>query len=529
MREPIWYMPPLPTPWSAARQDRARATLASIDAAACSAERLLAWNDETHPDPDGVCVVYWMSRAQRGTHNLALDCAVAAARTLDVPLAVVFRLGEDPTGTNLRHLEWMLRGLPDAFADCARRGAHVLLVERDGIELHELLSSRVLRPALVVTDDDVMHPARRSRAALARTLTIPFISVDADVIVPGARFPRQEYAARTLRPKLHRILHEHDGELGITPRGPRAPARPLRVDVASLDGVAAFDASASRPILPGRDGAARLDVAVRHGVPPDASVLSDPSGTRAGMRRLRGFIEGELDGYARRRNQPDIDGTSRLSRFSHFGQLSPHVILDAVRSSDAPPDDVATFVEEFVVRRELAHNFVRWNADASSLDGAPDWARRTLARHAADPRPVSYDDDILAAGDTHDPLWNAAQRQLVETGHMHGYLRMYWAKQVLTWRDDPSDAFATVLRMNDRWHLDGRDPSGITGVAWAIGGVHDRPWTERAIYGQIRSMTLASTGRKFNSRAYVERWGGVRGAAVNDPGRYAVRSMFEDL
>jgi deoxyribodipyrimidine photo-lyase len=135
-----------------------------------------------------------------------------------------------------------------------------------------------------------------------------------------------------------------------------------------------------------------------------------------------------------------------------------------------------------------------------------------------------WDDAALEAGDTHDPLWNAAQRQLVERGHMHGYLRMYWAKKLLEWREDPADAFEVALRLNDRWQLDGRDPNGITGVAWAIAGVHDRPWTERPIFGQIRYMSLASTGRKFDSRAFVARWGGLRGAALEDPGRYAASS-----
>lgn len=523
-------MTSLPTPWTPDRQIRAVHALATVDADCCSPERLLAWNDVEQPDVDGACVVYWMARSQRGVHNLALDCAIAAARALTVPLVVVFRLTAGPDGTNLRHVDWMLRGLPDAFADCATRGAHVLLLERGGIELHELFARQCLHPALVVTDDDVMHPARRSRTRVADELTVPFVSVDADVVVPGACFPRQEYAARTLRPKLHRILHAYDGERGDDTRGRRAPELPLPIDLARIEGVVAFDPSRTSASIPGADLRQRLASARHAGTPDAASLLPDaPSGTRAAMARLRAFVDGELDGYALRRNQPHVDGTSQLSRFSHFGQVSPHVVLDAVRTSGAPSDDVAAFVEEFVVRRELAANYVRWNPAASSLDGAPDWAKRTLAKHAADPRLALYDDAVLDAGDTIDPLWNAAQRQLVETGHMHGYLRMYWAKQVLTWRDDPADAFDTVLRMNDRWHLDGRDPNGIVGVAWAIAGVHDRPWTERAIYGQIRCMTLASTGRKFDSRAYVARWGGVRGAAASHPGRFAPTTRSQPL
>lgn len=390
----------------------------------------------------------------------------------------------------------MRAGLADAFADCARRGAVVLEIERGGPQLHTLLAPDVLAPALVVVDDDVMPRARRGRARLAAQLQVPVVGVDADVVVPGACFAKQEYAARTLRPKLHRVLEQFAGELGHDGHGPTAPKHSIP-DVASRFAL----------------------VTDRTTTSPAASDAR--SGTRAAERRLRAFTSGALAGYATARNKPELDATSRLSHFVHFGQLSPHVALDAVRRSSAPAEDVATFVEEFVVRRELAHNFVRWNPLAHELAGAPDWARRTLAAHASDPREWTWADDELEAGDTHDPLWNAAQRQLVERGHMHGYVRMYWAKKILEWRDDPADAFEVALRLNDRYQLDGRDPNGIVGVAWAIGGVHDRPWTERPIFGQIRYMSLASTGRKFDSRAYVARWGGVRGAAVADPGRYA--------
>jgi deoxyribodipyrimidine photo-lyase len=307
------------------------------------------------------------------------------------------------------------------------------------------------------------------------------------------------------------VLAEFEGELGSDGRGPRAPER-LLPQAFERAGVALHRRGRG---LPGAPLDARLETARDHGISDMASLLrEEPSGTGAARRRLRAFVDDELLGYAERRNKPELDATSRLSAFVHFGQLSPHEILAAVRASEAPAADVAAFVEEFVVRRELACNLVRWNPLAAQLDGAPDWARRTLAAHAADPREARYDDDELAAGDTHDPLWNAAQRQLLERGHMHGYLRMYWAKQVLLWREDPADAFDVTLRLNDRYSLDGRDPNGITGVAWAIGGTHDRPWTERAVFGTIRSMTLRSTGRKFDSRAYIERWGGVRGAAA---------------
>lgn len=490
-------MDTLTTPWTDARQARAVRVLDAVGALACAPERVLAWNDVEAHDPDGACVVYWMSRAQRGSHNLALDCAVDAARTLEVPLVVLFRRSAGPRHATDAHVAFMLAGLDEAFAACSARGATVIVVERYGPPLDVVLAREVLRPALVVVDDDVMPGPRRGRARVASAVEVPFVSVDADVVVPGACFPKQEYAARTIRPKLHRVLDRFVDELGADARGRRAPDGEIPNAVRALGGVT---------IEPGR-------VAM---TPP-----SVPSGTTAARRRLAAFVEGGLHGYAEARNRPELDATSRLSHLVRFGQLSAHEVVRAVRSSGAPAVDVDTFVEEFVVRRELAYNYVRWNARAQQLAGAPDWARRTLAAHASDPREWVWDTDTLEAGDTHDPLWNAAQRQLVERGHMHGYVRMYWAKKLLEWREDPADAFDVALRLNDRYSLDGRDPNGIVGVAWAIGGVHDRPWTERPIFGMVRYMSLASTGRKFDSRGYVSRWGGVRGAAVADPGRYA--------
>lgn len=491
-------------PWTESRGARGAAVLRSVDALTCAPERALAWNSIDEVRRDGSCVVYWMARAQRGEHNLALDCAVAAARALGLPLVVVFRNVEGPRHATERHRAFMRAGLADAFSACVERGAHVLEVERGGPTLAQVLAPSGLAPAMVVVDDDVMHAARASRARLAAALDVPVIGIDADVVVPGACLPKLEYAARTIRPKIHRVLESFAGELGGDRSSPRPPRGLLPAGVLQLPGIRV------------------------HERPPQVDPGST-SGTGAAMRRLEAFVDGVLTGYADARNRPELDATSRLSHFIHFGQLSPHVVLDRVRRSGAPASDVATFVEEFVVRRELAYNHVRWNPRAGTLAGAPDWALRTLAAHASDPREWLWDDDVLEAGETHDPLWNAAQRQLVERGHMHGYVRMYWAKKLLEWRADPADAFEVALRLNDRWQLDGRDPNGIVGVAWAISGVHDRPWTERPIFGMIRYMSLASTGRKFDSRAYVARWGGVRGAAVRDPGRYAQapRTLFD--
>jgi deoxyribodipyrimidine photo-lyase len=223
-------------------------------------------------------------------------------------------------------------------------------------------------------------------------------------------------------------------------------------------------------------------------------------------RTLRRFVTRRLNGYATGRNHPELEATSQLSPYLHFGHIGPREVARAVRDADAPREDRDAFLEEFIVRRELAINFVRFNPRYDTLDGCEPWALRTLAAHAKDARWPRYTASRLETADTHDPLWNAAQIQMVETGWMHGYVRMYWAKKILEWTKDPADAFAIAVVLNDRYELDGRDPNGYTGIAWGIGGKHDRAWgPERPIYGTIRYMSFASTSRKFDCKRYIRR------------------------
>ena len=230
-------------------------------------------------------------------------------------------------------------------------------------------------------------------------------------------------------------------------------------------------------------------------------------GTDAALAALRRFIRERLRGYASGRNRPEIDGTSQLSPYLHFGQIGPHTVALAVRDAPAPAHDRHAFLEELIVRRELAVNFVRYNPKFRTLASIEPWARRTLSEHARDARPFLYTEKQLANAETHDVLWNATQRQMVTSGWMHGYMRMYWAKKILEWSPTASEAYDIAVRMNDRYELDGRDPNGYAGIAWAIGGKHDRAWgPERPVYGKIRYMSFASTSRKFDSRAYIEKW-----------------------
>jgi deoxyribodipyrimidine photo-lyase len=321
------------------------------------------------------------------------------------------------------------------------------------------------------------------RDHVAARLTVPFVTVDADVLVPTALFPKREFAARTLRPKYLRV---RDDWL-------RPPPHPLPRVKAKAGPRGADPSTAAVP----------ADWTIDRSVAP---VATFPPGPREGRKALETFVKKRLRGYAEDRNQPDLAATSRLSPYVHFGHLGATEVAWAVADAGAPDADRDAFLEEFLVRRELAINYVAREPRYDELAGSPAWALKSLDEHRKDPRPYLYDDDAFERGLTHDPLWNAAQLEMVRTGHMHGYVRMYWAKKILEWSRTPEEAFALAVRLNDAYELDGRDPNGYTGVAWAIGGLHDRPWAPaRPVFGMVRFMSGASTGRKFDSKAYMAR------------------------
>lgn len=437
---------------------------------------------EGEPDPHGSCVLYWMQRAQRGRDNAALNLAIALANALSKPVAAVFGLTAAYPLAQRRHYRFLLEGLVDAQRELSARG--VPLVLRIGSPDEVVLAMAAeLRPAMLVGDMNPVRVGRRWRERVARELPVPFRVVDADVVVPTSHFPKQEYAARTLRPKIHRLLHdylkpipnpsaEHAFAPGVLPRSETIEVQRL------LDRL--------------RVGGA-------------CEVSGYVGGSAEALRRLKRFVRDRLETYASDRNQPVPYMTSELSAHLHFGHISPLTIALEVRARSATPESVDSYLEELIVRRELAINYVTHNPDYDRLAGCPEWALKTLEKHKNDPRAFLYTPAQLESAETHDPLWNAAQKEMVITGRMHNYLRMYWAKKILEWSPDAETAFDVALDLNDRYEMDGRDPNGYTGVAWAIGGLHDRPWGERPIFGTVRYMSYESTRKKFDSQGYI-RW-----------------------
>jgi len=306
------------------------------------------------------------------------------------------------------------------------------------------------------------------------------------VIVPVAvASDKAEYAARTIRPKIHR--HLDDYLIGLKKSKVKRSSLNLAIKGIELDDIE----SILKPMTIDRQVA-------------PVSVLFQ-GGTSQAVKRFGQFIRRRLQSYDQHSNQPQTDDISRMSSYLHFGQISPlYLALKIQQAKNASTGAKAAFLEELIVRRELAVNFVEHTRNYDTYDCIPNWARMTLADHQKDQRRVVYNREQLEAADTHDPYWNAAMREMKYTGFMHHYMRMYWGKKILEWSRTPQEGFRTTLAINNKYFIDGRDPNSYAGVAW-IYGVHDRAWSERPIFGKIRYMAAAGLERKCDVRGYVSK------------------------
>ncbi len=432
------------------------------------------------PDSQGQCVVYWMQRAQRALDNPALEVAVQAANALGKPCVVFFAPVPFYAHANLRHYRFLNQGIPAIADGLKKRGIGFVL--RRYPHHHLLKFCAEVRPALVVGDENPVREPEHWRARVADQLGVPFWTVDADVIVPSKLLMKEQYGAYTARPVIRRLLPEFLQPVGNTRAKfewkPPRRLKSLPTDVDITEGW-------------------KLD----RSVPPVSDIIG---GTDQALKRLKSFIRNELANYPVDRNKPEREGTSRLSAYLHFGQIGSHTVALAIQKADADNAAKEAYVEQLIVRRELAINFVRFNPDYDNFESGAPWAHKSLAEHAADPRKI-YSERQLEDAQTHDPLWNAAQMQMVKTGFMHNYMRMYWAKKILEWSKTPARAFQMAVYLNDKYELDGRDPNGYAGIAWAIVGKHDRPWFERPIFGKIRYMSFNSTSKKFDSKSYIQK------------------------
>lgn len=447
-------------------------------------ERVQPLNDR--PERRGGRVIYWMQAAQRADGNHALEFAVRRSNELGKPLFVWFGLTDRYPETNLRHYVFMLEGLRETREALEKRGIP-FIVER--CDPAEGIIEAGRSAALVVVDAGYTRIERNWRREAAAGLACPLIRLETNVVVPVATAsPKDEFMAATLRPKLKRAWDRFLVPLRTTLlRRGSAPS-----------GLKSLDLSDPGRILAGL----KLD----RSVAPVKGVRGGPSQAK---KRLRRFLSEKIDRYAEDRNDPALDGTSGLSPYLHFGQISPLDVALKAAATESPGR--TAFLEELVVRRELSMNFVVYNAGYDRFEGLPAWARETLLEHRRDRREAVYTASEFEAARTHDPCWNAAQTELRLAGKIHGYMRMYWGKKILDWSEDPAAAFRTALHLNNKYGLDGRDPNGFTGVAWCF-GKHDRGWPSRPVFGKVRSMNEAGLRRKFDVGAYVRRWTGAAGA-----------------
>lgn len=428
-------------------------------------------------------VLWWMHRDMRVRDNWTALHALELARRLERPALAVFCLDPDYPAARPDHFAFLLAGLEETERSLAALNvALARLLGDPPARLVEL--ARRLDAAAVVADFDPLRHKRRWLDQAAEALGRPLYEVDSRNVVPCfAASQKAEYMARTIRPKIHRLLPEF---LEDFPEPAPVPDHLAAALAGRLPGPA--DPDRVRDAL-GLAGAR----------PPR---LFAP-GEAAGVRALDQFVRDRLAGYAARRNLPNLEGQSNLSPWLHFGMLSAQRAALAAANAKAPDEDKQAFLEELIVRRELADNFCLYNAHYDSAEGFPDWARASHEAHLRDARPALYDLATLESAQTGDPAWNAAQRQLLATGKMHGYMRMYWGKKILEWSPDAQTALARVIALNDRHGLDGRDANGYAGAAWCVGGVHDRAWGRRPVFGLVRSMTLAGLKRKFDLETYL--------------------------
>ncbi len=458
----------------------------------------------------GEFVLYWMQRAQRTTDNHALETAIAAANRLGLPVLVVFVLTDDYPEANLRHYRFMAEGLRDVAAGCRRRDIGFTL--RHGAP-PAVVSELSRHAGCVVCDAAYLPHLRDWRRAVASASPVAVFEVETDVVVPlEVASDRREYAARTLRKKVMRHLEDFlELPASVPPASPASRIPP---------GFGSRGVGEAPGILDPADPetlCASLDL--------DRSVPAVPwflaGGEQEAARRFDRFLADRAHLYAENRSEPATTGTSYMSAYLHFGHISPVRLVmrmrEAAKADGGIRESLAAFVEELVVRRELSKNYVYYEPAYDRYEALPDWARTTLREHIDDERPALYSTAELEQAGTHDPYWNAAMREMLATGYMHNYMRMYWGKKILEWSASPAEAFRRTLYLNNRYFIDGRDPASYANVAW-IFGLHDRPWPERPVFGKVRSMKASGLERKCDMQGYVARVERLEADAATSPG-----------
>ncbi len=477
-------------------------------------DRVRIVNDRP-PSPDRHYVLYWMTAARRPTWNHGLDRAADLAREHGVGLVVLEALRIGYRWASPRFHQFIIEGMV-ANAAAFSEGAvtYYPYVESAPGEGKGLLGALAEHAVAVVTDDFPAFFLPRMLEAAGQRVGVKLEAVDGNGLMPMRAVPKAFSRAYDFRRYLQRSLPEHLDDLPDS----ESPSGLPPVDRSLLDGIRARwpELDVTKPVA---------SLVAETPVAGAVAAVGTPGGHSTGSMRLHEFVDGRLSGYLER-NHPDDDPSSRLSPYLHFGHVGSHQVVAAVMDAEgwhlgrlgdrrdggregwwgmSPPAE--GYLDQLVTWRELGFNMCSHDRDFESYDSLPDWAQRTLDDHRGDQRPWLYPMDALEGAETHDEIWNAAQRELLVEGRIHNYLRMLWGKKILEWSASPEEALDRMIHLNNKYALDGRDPNSYSGIFWVL-GKFDRAWgPERAIYGKVRYMTSDSTRRKLRLRGYLERYG----------------------
>ena len=449
-------------------------------------ERVVQLND-AEINPDKEYVLYWMQMYKRVENNHALIYAIRKANELKLPVVVYEGLKYYYPWASDRLHTFILEGVEEKKKAFEKLGIrYVFYLQKNEKSPKQTVAKLAKDAALIVTDDFPCFIIPQHNERISGKANVPVFAVDSNGIIPMSKFDKEEYGAYTIRPKIKKLLDNYLKPLADEKVEIRSPD--LKVDCP--------ETSVTSETIAKLVSECDIDHSVKaseyyHG------------GTVHGRKRLRKFVKDILPEYATARNKPNVDGSSRLSSYLHFGFLSPLEIALAVQNAEAPQESKDAYLEELIVRRELSYNFTRHNPKYDSLESLPAWVHKTMREHVDDERQFLYTLEELEEGRTHDELWNAAQREMVITGEMHNYVRMLWGKNVIAWTRSYEVAFETLVHLNNKYCLDGRNPNSYAGILWCF-GKHDRPWMERPIFGMMRYMTSGSTGKKFDSKRYID-------------------------
>lgn len=444
-------------------------------------------------------VVYWMNREIRTEDNWSLLYAQKLAEENDVPLIVFYNLINSFLGGTNRHLTFKLNALKEVEEELHDKNIpFFLIVDDEGKESHKQIVEFIKKhkAGAVVTDFYPLNLPKKWLGYVSKNIDCALFEVDSHNIIPAwETSEKKEYAAYTIRPKIHKKLKEFLDEF------PKLKKQ--------------------KNNFKGAESKINWEKILPNSKKEELDWIK--SGQKSAKKHLKNFIEHKLDDYAEKRNDPNANAQSGFSPYLHYGMISAQrIVLDILESFNLKIEDVtdekknlakgedsvAAFFEELIVRRELSDNFCYYDPNYDSTECFPDWAKRSLKKSESDKRENIYTKKQFENAETHDELWNAAQIEMIKTGKMHGYMRMYWAKKILEWTKNAEDAMEIAIYLNDKYELDGRDPNGYAGIAWSIGGVHDRPWFDREIFGQIRYMAKSGCDKKFDTKLYINKWVG---------------------